>query len=193
MDHLDDQLAIQEKKHVLRGVMRRRLAVLAPASRLSHSEELVRRLIALPQWQNARRILLFAPTASEPDIDLLWHGGFLDGKECVYPIVVGRELILQRVDALEALRPVLPWNLREPVPDPRVQVTLDTVDLMLVPALAFDGSGGRLGRGGGFYDRLLATRREHRPATIGVGFAFQQIDPWPLAAHDESLDGVVLG
>ena len=193
MDYLGHQLAVQEEKHVLRGVMRRRLAELTPAARHSRSEELVRRLTTLPLWKNARRVLLFAATASEPDIDLLWHKGLLGGKEGVYPIVVGQGLILQRVCDLEALHPVPPWSLREPVPDPGAQVALDAVDLALVPALAFDGRGGRLGRGGGFYDRLLATRRQHLPAAIGVGFGFQRIDPWPLAAHDELLDELVLG
>ena len=66
------------------------------------------------------------------------------------------------------------------------------LDLVLVPGLAFDAAGGRLGRGGGFYDRLLATRDPERTRLVGVGFTFQLLaEELPHAAHDVRLDGLI--
>ena len=185
--------SIEEEKQALRQIMRRRLAGLDPSARRACSAGLIEQLTALPIWQRARRVLLFAPMPSEPDMDRLWLGGHLEDKECVYPRVVGHGLALYRVDELEELRPAPPWNLREPVPHSSKRVSIEDVDLMLVPGLAFDARGGRLGRGGGFYDRLLATRQAGRPYAVGVCFEFQRQERLPLAPHDALLDGLIVG
>lgn len=182
---------IEEEKRFLRQVMRRRLAALDPGVRRADSHRLVAGIAALEVWREARRVALFAPTSTEPDIDLLWHESRLAGKECAYPVVTGKELHLFRVDSLESLRPVSPWNLREPLSAADARRTPGEMDLILVPGLAFDGEGRRLGRGGGYYDRLLALRANGRTALVGVGFGFQRLDKLPLASHDVRLDAVV--
>ncbi len=183
--------ALNEEKAVLRAQMRRRLASLDADRRNAASRRLVAALAALPVWRRARVVLLFAPTETEPDLDLLWQGGLLAGKTCYYPLVCGRDLALQRVGGLEDLRPVPPWNLREPSVEADEQISINDVDVALVPGLAFDSQGGRLGRGGGYYDRLLAPRAAGRVFTVGVGFEFQRVDYLPLAAHDAKLDAVL--
>jgi 5-formyltetrahydrofolate cyclo-ligase len=80
----------------------------------------------------------------------------------------------------------------EPVGTPGVR--MNDLDLLVVPGLAFDARGGRLGRGGGHYDRLLAARsgqKGHRPVLLGLGFEFQIVERVPTAAHDVRLDIVV--
>ena len=65
-------------------------------------------------------------------------------------------------------------------------------DVLLVPMLAFDRQGFRLGYGGGFYDRTLALLRKAKPVTaIGVAFAAQEMDHVPRGVHDEALDAVL--
>ncbi len=65
-------------------------------------------------------------------------------------------------------------------------------DLLLVPLLAFDRRGFRLGYGGGFYDRTLATLRGRRPVlAVGLAFAAQEVDAVPVEAGDEPLDRIV--
>ena len=81
------------------------------------------------------------------------------------------------------------------IPQPSAGMVLDaaTIDLFLVPGLAFDLSGGRVGYGGGWYDRLLARRR---PDSIALGFCLAvQIAPsqLPREPHDIILDGVIAG
>ena len=191
MKDVPSSLHVEEAKHSLRKAMRQRLAALDPGARQAGSHRLVARMLALEVWREARRVVLFAPTSTEPDLDLFWQEEHLVGKECAYPVVVGKELHLFRVDNRESLRPAPPWNLREPLPTADARRTLAEMDLVLVPGLAFDGGGGRLGRGGGFYDRLLALRRDGHPILLGVGFGFQRLDHLPLASHDVRLDAVV--
>jgi 5-formyltetrahydrofolate cyclo-ligase len=69
-------------------------------------------------------------------------------------------------------------------------VALEDLDLVLVPGLAFDEKGARLGRGGGFYDRLLASKSATTLA-MGVAFAFQLESKLPLEPHDVAMDAVL--
>jgi 5-formyltetrahydrofolate cyclo-ligase len=80
------------------------------------------------------------------------------------------------------------WGIREPSPEAEVVLP----DVLLLPMLAFDAAGYRLGYGGGFYDRSLALLRSQRP-TVAVGLAFdrQQVDAVPHLAYDQRLDHVL--
>ena len=71
-------------------------------------------------------------------------------------------------------------------------VSVGEIDLLLIPGLAFDVRGGRLGRGGGYYDRLLATRAGGGAVAIGVCFEFQRVNRLPLAPHDALVDGIIV-
>lgn len=80
------------------------------------------------------------------------------------------------------------WGIKEPSSDKTVLIP----DILLVPLLAFDLRGYRLGYGGGFYDRSLAEIRAHKPVTtIGVAFDAQMVDAVPFNAYDEPLDWVL--
>lgn len=80
------------------------------------------------------------------------------------------------------------WGIREPAPDaPAVEP-----DLLLVPLLAVDRHGNRLGYGGGYYDRTLARLRRLKPVfAIGLAFEAQWVDAVPSEAYDEPLDAVL--
>lgn len=80
------------------------------------------------------------------------------------------------------------WGIREPASDAPVVVP----DVLLVPLLAFDGAGHRLGYGGGYYDRTIAALSAGRDLlTIGVAFEVQQVDVVPVLAYDRRLDHIV--
>ncbi len=182
-------------KDEVRARMRARLAELLPAERRERSARLLARLQALSAWRTARSVLLFAPLSVEPDLDLLWEmvaeesgAPALAEKRCLFPRMDGRRLVVCAVRSPAELVPVR-WGLREPAAEvPRV--ALAEVDLALVPGLAFTASGSRLGRGGGFYDRLLS-EAGFRAETVGIGFDFQLLPALPLEAHDAAV-GVVL-
>jgi 5-formyltetrahydrofolate cyclo-ligase len=82
------------------------------------------------------------------------------------------------------------WNLREPDALPENVAPLEAVDLLLVPGVAFTRDGRRLGRGGGFYDRLLA-EPALRAVKIGICFAPQLVTELPVDPHDRAVDFVV--
>jgi 5-formyltetrahydrofolate cyclo-ligase len=130
---------------------------------------------------------LFAPTLSEPDLDLLWDLGLVASHLVSYPRCEGGTLSFRPVSALSEL--VLGrFGIREPVAGP----ALAQLDLIVVPGLAFTAEGSRLGRGAGFYDRFLSTI----PATtvkIGVCFKFQRVSDLPQEPHDVKMDAVVYG
>jgi 5-formyltetrahydrofolate cyclo-ligase len=86
--------------------------------------------------------------------------------------------------------PTIPGLWKIPVPDPSCPEV--DPDVLLVPMLAFDRRGYRLGYGGGFYDRTLTRLRAMKPVTaIGVAFAAQEVDIVPHGAHDQPLDYVM--
>ena len=78
------------------------------------------------------------------------------------------------------------FHIEEPTGDDVVNV--DDIELMVVPAVAFDRKGNRLGRGKGFYDRLLSTSKATK---IGVGYEFQLFDSIPSEPHDVAMDMVI--
>ena len=79
------------------------------------------------------------------------------------------------------------------IPEPTTTTTFPLIahDALLVPLVAFDADGNRLGQGGGYYDRALATRPGRRPLVIGVAHAFQEVARVPTEPWDVRLDAIV--
>lgn len=163
--------------------MRQKLAGWSAAERLEASHALVLRLTTLEVWKNAAVIGLFAGRSDEMETSLLWaveHGA---GKTFLYPKVEGDQLHFLVVEAHTDLQPGK-WKLHEPTGgEPGVP------ELVLVPGVAFDAQGNRMGRGKGFYDRWLAAHPAVR--TVGVCFDFQMVPDLPVEAHDRRMDLVV--
>jgi 5-formyltetrahydrofolate cyclo-ligase len=174
------------KKTQLRAQMRD-ILTLPPDLRGEKSRVISERIVAHPAWKNARTVALFAPQAREPDVELLWS--YAGGRRFAYPRIAGEVVELYAVDSLFDLQPAQ-WGIREPSASSVTRVRPDEIDLILVPGVAFTRSGQRCGRGGGFYDRLLATL----PAAatkLGVCFAEQIVDELPTEPHDMMVDEVI--
>ena len=173
-------------KEQLRHAMRDRLP-LPPDQRGEKSARICAAIAALPQWQCARTVALFAPQPREPDVELLWAHAF--GKVLCYPRVGTDGLSLYSVESLYELQSGQ-WNLREPVAHPARLILPANVDLILVPGVAFTPAGARCGRGGGYYDRLLASLSPHT-CKVGVCFDFQIVSELPMEPHDIGVDFVI--
>lgn len=157
---------------------------LPPDVRAGKSARLCEVVAASPEWHAARTVAIFAPQPREPDVELLWsHGG---GKSFAYPRVTEGRLDLFRVESLYDLAPGA-FGVREPAGDLARAVVPDALDLILVPGVAFTRAGARLGRGGGFYDRLLASLPAHA-CKIGVCFDSQLLPELPVEPHDHDVD-----
>jgi len=146
------------------------------------------KLRALPEWQAAKMVMAFAPMGDEPDIEPL--------------LCKTRATALPRW-AGDGYEPAKITNLTEDICPGRFGVrepasgcsSLDwsEIDVMLIPGLAFDAEGNRLGRGGGFYDRLLDNARAAGKVTsVGVAFDWQLVKSMPLERHDLPVKVVVL-
>jgi len=176
---------LRELKVELRRKMRASLTKLR--SRGPRSEKLCAAIVESAVWRRASVVAIFAPMESEPDIELLWPQAH--GKTLCYPTIRMGGLDFVAVTHPESVT-VGQFGIREPVFDPAHVIPPDEFDLVLVPGAAFTKDGQRLGRGGGFYDRLLATPG-FRARKIGICFDRQIVETMPIEPHDRRVDFVV--
>jgi 5-formyltetrahydrofolate cyclo-ligase len=162
---------------------RRRLAT---GERREASGAVVERLLGVRELRRARTVALYAALSEEVDLTSLVGPLRERGARTLFPRVHGADLDLVAASDLLTLR-LGHRGVREP-PGPAVDPGV--VDVAIVPGAAFDPHGGRLGMGGGHYDRLLPRLDEHA-LRIGVCFACQMVPRVPREAHDEPVDLVV--
>ena len=153
----------------------------------SSSSLIVEEIAGSDDWKQAQCVLLFHPLKSEPDLRPLLEA---TGRQIILPRVIGDTLELRRYAGDDCLRRA-GYGMLEPDPESCELVAPKEIDLAIVPGVAFDPlTKLRLGRGGGFYDRLLADP-EFSATTIGAGFALQLYRNLPAETHDQALDELV--
>lgn len=187
--------ADQQRRQQLRRDMRRRRQALSPAEQLAAADRLARNLSSLLIIRRARRIGVYL--ASDGELDPLPALLTSDNPpRTLYLPVLPKHAhaVLHFVPWTpgEALLPNR-YGIGEPPLTDREPAPLWSLDVLLMPLVAFDRSGNRLGMGGGFYDRALAAlaRQPKRPHLLGVAHTFQRVDILPAAPWDEPLDGVI--
>ena len=145
-------------------------------------------LTALPEWQAARHVLLYLALPGEIVVETLTATA--RGKRFYAPRrASGRHLTIHPFVPGETSFAVTAFGLREPPPD-APQVSPETLDLVIVPALLFDEIGNRLGYGGGYYDRFLPTLRGDC-VTVGVAGDGLIVPTLPTEPHDVPVAIVV--
>jgi len=177
----------QKTKHTLRKQIRAALENISPAVRAVESIELCARL--KPQLQSAQTILFFAPLPREIDLWPLLEESVRTGKTAGLPWFdpATQTYLARRVENLAGEIVTGRFGVREPAPH-CAEILPGTFDLVLVPGVAFDWSGNRLGRGKGFYDRLLA---KTSGVKCGVGYDFQLLGKIPAEPHDARVDYIL--
>ncbi len=188
----DETTLVQDRKQRIRRSMRAVRRGLSEAERLARSHRIWERVIALPCYQHARVVLGYMAFDHEVLTDGLMHQAMASGKQIVLPMVqVDRKGM--RLYAIEDLEHDLAPGYRgilEPCPRRTRAVAPEILELVLIPGVAFDLRGGRLGFGAGFYDRLLSRLSRDIP-TVGLAFDFQVIPRLPSQPHDIILDAIV--
>ena len=174
-------------KDDLRLEMKQRLRALDLRARALASEKICRAIANDAAWKSARLAAAFLPIPGEPRIAPLWECA--DVPAICIPRVRGPRCDLVLLPDRAALAHA-GWQLTGAEFDALPAIDLATVDVMLVPGLAFTAEGLRLGRGGGYYDRLLAACAPHT-RTIGVCFATQLVTTLPTEPHDQKVGRVV--
>lgn len=179
----------------LRRQMRQRRSRLSKRERSLAAASLARQLNTYLPFRRARHIGSY-----------LAHGGELDtlpalrrhqcrGQTLYLPTVTLSPspsiTMLRWVESKRMLTNI--FGINEPARSKQRSRPLWALDVLLIPLVAFDQTGNRLGMGGGFYDRLLAKLAYHprRPLLIGIGYRFQQVDHLPIEPWDMPLDRII--
>jgi 5-formyltetrahydrofolate cyclo-ligase len=180
---------LNAQKAALRKQIHTVLQKISPAARAAASAQICARLKEQEFWKNAASVLFFAPLPGEPDLWPLLEETLAAGKTVALPRFDPAEqsYVACRVQNLRTEIIAGQFGIREPVPR-CVEIPFGRLDLILVPGMAFDLNGNRLGRGKGFYDRLLI---EIRGVKCGIGFDEQIAGEIPAGKLDMPMDFIL--
>jgi 5-formyltetrahydrofolate cyclo-ligase len=180
--------AAQALKAELRREIRTRIAAMPLAARTKAATELCARMRQSDIWKTAKRVLLFAPMLDEPDIWPLIQEGLVAEKSVALPRFrpASANYAAGCIRDLSRDLETGQFGLREPS-EHCPTIPLTDIELILVPAIAFDLRGHRLGRGKGYYDRLL---EEISGLKCGVAMDEQIVTEIPFESHDQQVDWI---
>ena len=184
-------VALHEAKLALRRQILERRDVLPAEARGVASAAIAAKIAALPQFTSARTVLLTIAFRSEWSTAALLHAALAATKTVVVPRVDVQARMLELHSITDPERDVVAGPMG--IPEPRLdqpRVTRDAIEFVLVPGVAFDLAGHRLGYGGGYYDRLLPMLPPHAARVAGA-FEIQIVDRVPAAPHDVAVDAIV--
>jgi 5-formyltetrahydrofolate cyclo-ligase len=188
----------------LRRAMRGRRRALSLTQRRVCALTAARRVAATAWFGRSRRIAFYLANDGELDPQPLMERAWAMGKECFLPVLrpIGDDrLWFARYEPGDPLRPNR-FNIPEPIARYGRGVAPWSLDLVLMPLVAFDARGNRVGMGGGFYDRTLAYlgRRKiwQRPRLLGLAYEFQRVDglsprPWDVPLQAVATERGVVG
>jgi len=191
MDAPDTRNPITERKNAVRSSMRAQLQALTDAERAARSSAACARVLKSTAFQSAVCVMLYMPLRSEIDVMSVALEAFRLGKVVCVPRVAdgGKSMHAVEIKSIDD-ESMASDALGVPAPRSGREIMQESIDLVIAPGVAFDVRGGRLGRGGGFYDRFLAKAHRHT-TTIGVCFDFQLVDEIPTEADDIPVQAVV--
>ena len=183
---------IPAQKQAMRLAMVERILAIDPDDRRRQDADLLRRLETLPGFEAAGTVLLYVSAFPEE---------IATGPALRRVLALGKRLVCPRVD--RAARRLRLFRVEDPesdlvpgsmgIPEPGrhlAAIAPEEIDWVLVPGLAFDDRGFRLGRGAGYYDRLLPTLRADAPRWA-LAYDCQRVAALPTEPHDQPLDGIV--
>ena len=173
-------------KHTLRAETLAKRRELSPEQVIRQSLALQLRFLALPEYSRAQVLALYAPIHHEVDTSSLAAQALSAGKTLLYPAVEGSGLQFRQVHSLDELTPG-----RYGIPEPAGEAWgPELSDLFVVPGVAFDQSGRRIGYGKGYYDKSLH-RLEGSGRLVGFCYDLQLFEEIVGEPHDVTMDIIV--
>ena len=160
--------------------------------RLRKSSVIRQRLFQDPDFVHSKTVLFYASLPEEVETFVMIRQAMEQGKHVALPNVnlQQKQIIPRLISNLEEDLEYGPYNIQQPKGASHQQLELNLIDVVIVPALAFDRQNNRLGRGAGYYDRLLQ-KLPSRIAQIGLAFDFQILEKFPLESHDIPVTRVI--
>lgn len=182
---------ILETKPQIRKRIRSLRRSLSHQEQLAASHNLVKKLLGLPQYVQSKRIAFYYPNDGEIDPTLALLESLSRNKRCYYPVIYPSQkpkLFFAPVNTKTRFKEDK-YGIPEPIVSKRTWVKPSEMDLVLLPLVAFDNLGNRIGMGGGFYDASFSFLKDRacwkKPYLIGIAHELQKVanvpgDPWDV-------------
>ncbi|MEW5909508.1 MAG: 5-formyltetrahydrofolate cyclo-ligase [Thermodesulfobacteriota bacterium] len=181
-----------EKKEAIRNDIRKRIDSFSEKERLIKIRDIENRLFEFANFLESKIALLYVNQEYEVPTQEIIKRCFQNGKIVVLPAfkVEKRDIDLLRVDKLATGMKMGPRGILEPDPNLCKPVPIDYIDIAIIPGIAFDEKGGRIGSGEGYYDRLIpklpiTTRK------VALSFESQLVSAVPMESHDKYVDIII--
>lgn len=156
------------------------------------SQLIAEKLAAFGDFASADCVMLYHPFDNEVYLDTLIEDSLSAGKAVLLPRCQPAEHIMEACRITNITTDLIPGTYEVMEPAPRIPASkeLELIDVCVVPGVAFDRQGNRMGRGAGYYDRFLA-RLQSRTVKIAVAFSQQLIESVPHTDHDVKMDMII--
>ena len=178
------QRRLHRAKQSLRELLIQKRRMMSAEERTAQSALILSQLEKMTVFQEAKTILLYYPKNNEVDVLPLFKRYKRD-KVLLLPVTHRRGMTANPYEGNDKMH-----RGKVGIPEPTTPPYEGEIDLIIVPAVAFDKQGNRLGRGGGYYDRFL--KKQSHATFIGVGYDFQLVDEVPVRKHDQKMHRIIL-
>ena len=171
-------------KSKMRELLVQKRRMLPSAERAMFSEQVLQQLEQMHCFRDAKAVLLYYPVQNELDV-LPLVKKYKREKTLLFPVSHRRGMTVHPYAGNEQMH-----RGKFGIPEPTTPAYEGKIDLIVVPGVAFDAKGRRLGRGGGYYDRFI--KKQTHAVLVGVGYDFQLVDEVPTARHDQRVHRIIL-
>ena len=178
------QRRLHRAKQSLRELLIQKRRMMSAEERTAQSALILSQLEKMTVFQEAKTVLLYYPKNNEVDVLPLFKRYKRD-KVLLLPVTHRRGMTANPYEGNDKMH-----RGKVGIPEPTTPPYEGEIDLIIVPSVAFDKQGNRLGRGGGYYDRFL--KKQSHATFIGVGYDFQLVDEVPVRKHDQKMHRIIL-
>lgn len=179
---------LEKNKNTIRKEVLKARKKLTPLEIMFASDKISEYVLSLDELNEAESVLIYADYNNEVMTDKLVLSLMMKGKKIYMPKVFGDEMEFFRVFSLDELE-VGAFNIREPIDIEDLKYEYKPKDLIIMPGVAFDEDGNRIGYGKGYYDRYLEEKTEL--IKVGICFKIQIVDKIPAQDTDVKLDYII--
>ena len=175
------------KKEIRKSIIEKRNKI-KNKDKTSMDKKIIESFKKEDSYKKARGIFIYIGFGSEINTKVIIEDALKKGKEVYVPKVKGKEMLLIKIDSLENLV-TSSYGILEPIGDNN-NFDVDKLDLLVMPGVAFDNSGNRIGYGGGYYDRFLEKNKTNAEK-IALAYEFQILNLINNEKHDVKVDKII--
>ncbi|MDP8299469.1 MAG: 5-formyltetrahydrofolate cyclo-ligase [Candidatus Tantalella remota] len=189
---MNEQMEMQKQKNIIRKETIRRLRDQDPSVREEKSKIIQEKLLSSEEFRASRTVMIYVSLSTEVNTEYVVSKALEQGKRVAVPYLGSESetITASELVAIEHLEQG-PYGINQPANGLDGAVPLKEIDLIVVPAIAYDNSNMRLGRGKGYYDRFLSEPALSSVPTIGLAFSFQVTQILPSDSHDRPVTMVI--